>query len=62
MPHQLDDLLQKNILKSLEEGVNVDSLFLDFAKAFDKVDYGILFHRLQELRVYGRRAIWIYEI
>ena len=34
----------EEILKPLEEGVNVESLFLDFTKAFDKVDFGVLFH------------------
>ena len=50
----------QNILKSLEEGINVDSLFLDFTKAFDKVNYSVLHHRLWDLRGYGRTVIWIY--
>ena len=29
------------ILSNLEEGNNVDSIYLDFSKAFDKVDIGI---------------------
>ena len=28
----------KDIYEALEEGVRVDTVFLDFAKAFDKVD------------------------
>ena len=29
------------VLRGLEEGHNVDRIYLDFAKAFDKVDLGI---------------------
>ena len=30
------------ILKGLEQGLTVDTVYLDFSKAFDKVDKGIL--------------------
>ena len=30
------------VLKALEEGHNVDTVYLDFSKAIDKVDNGIL--------------------
>ena len=30
------------ILKGLEEGFNVETVYLDFSKAFNKVDIGIL--------------------
>ena len=33
----------------VEEGKNVDVVYLDFAKAFDKVDHGILCHKLKHL-------------
>ena len=35
------------ILKGLEEGSNVDSVYLDFSKAFDKVDKGILARKMK---------------
>ena len=34
----------------IQEGDNVDVIYLDFAKAFDKVDHGILLHKLQTWR------------
>ena len=30
----------------IEDGDNVDSIYLDFAKAYDKFDIGILSHKL----------------
>ena len=39
------------IIQSVENGVNVDSIYLDFEKAFDKVDHGLLCHRLKEKRI-----------
>ena len=40
-----------NILKILEEGGNADVIYLDFAKAFDKVDHGILCHKLKDQKI-----------
>ena len=45
----------ENILESLTQGAtSVDMVYLDFAKAFDKVDHGILFHKLRDLGITGR--------
>jgi hypothetical protein len=38
----------------LEEGAGVDVVYLDFAKAFDKVDHCVLFRKQAEA-VGGRR-------
>jgi hypothetical protein len=37
----------------LEEGAGVDMVYLDFTKAFDKVDHGVLFRKLRLLGVGG---------
>ena len=47
------------ILSLLEKGLNVDSVYLDFAKAFDKVDHNIVLHKLSLLGVRGRLLDWI---
>jgi hypothetical protein len=41
------------ILAMLEEGTGLNVVYLDFAKAFDKVDHGVLFRKLKLLGVGG---------
>ena len=36
----------EDILQASENGSNVDSIYLDFENAFDKLDFGLLCHRL----------------
>ena len=36
-------------------------IYLDFAKAFDKVDHGILLHKLRDLGITGKVGKWIYS-
>ena len=38
------------ILKGLGEGKNIETVYLDFSKAFDKVNIGILCARMRETR------------
>ena len=38
----------------MEEGKNIDVIYLDFAKAFDKVDHGILIHKLRDIGISGK--------
>ena len=49
------------ILSNLEEGNNVDSIYLDFSKAFDKVDIGILCHKMRALGISGSLGKWIHN-
>lgn len=49
------------ILHKLESGHNVDVIYLDFAKAFDKVDHGVLLHKLRCLGIKGKLGEWIYS-
>lgn len=49
------------ILELLESGANVDVIYLDFAKAFDKVDFGITLNKLNSLGVSGNVGRWIYS-
>ena len=47
------------ILNMVEKGNNV--IYLDFAKAFDKVDHGILCLKLKKLGIGGKVATWIHN-
>ena len=48
------------ILEDLSEGgTAVDSVYLDFSKAFDRVDHGVLFHKLRDLGIHGKLGVWI---
>ena len=40
---------------------DVDIVYLDFAKAFDKVDYGVLMHCLRAAGIQGKIGIWVHN-
>ena len=42
-----------DILNLLEKGLNVDVVYLDFAKAFDKVDHNIVLQKIHNLGIGG---------
>ena len=48
------------ITKLMEEGHDVDVVYVDFAKAFDKVDINIAMAKIRALGISGRLADWIY--
>ena len=52
---------QDLILKALEEGSNIDTVYLDLSKAFDKVDIGLLSHRLREMGISGNIGRWLMD-
>ena len=49
----------ENIMDIVVEGCAVDSIYLDFSKAFDKVDHNILLAKLQNLGIGGKIHSWI---
>ena len=57
---QLMDHYQ-HILNILEEGGTAEVIYLDFAKAFDKVDHGILVRKMMAMGVGGVIVRWIQE-
>jgi len=59
----LTQLLKFNneILKILEDGDNADIMYLDLSKAFDKVDVGLLAHRLKSMGISGNIGRWLIE-
>ena len=48
-----------DVLKMLQNCDNCDSIYLDFSKAFDKVNHGILLHKMKEIGFDGKIALWI---
>ena len=50
-----------NIMNMLGKDPSVDMVYLDFAKAFDKVDHGILLHKLKDLRITGKLGVWFFH-
>ena len=47
------------ILEELEAGKGVDVIYTDFSKAFDKVETGVLLHKLKECGINGKVGCWI---
>ena len=47
------------IIDILEDGGNVDVIYLDFAKAFDKLDFKIVFKKLRQFGIEGKVLGWI---
>ena len=48
------------VLKGLERGEDVHVVYLDFAKAFDKVDFGVVLKKLKSLGIRGKLGRWIH--
>ena len=48
-----------DIIQSLLNGNDHDVIYLDFAKAIDKVDHEILIHKLRQCGVQGKLLKWI---
>ena len=46
-------------MDGLDNNANSDVLYLDFAKAFDKVDHHILISKLQNIGIHGKLLAWI---
>ena len=48
-------------LSSTHSDCTVDMIYLDFSKAFGKVDHGILLHKLKDLGITGKLGIWFFQ-
>ena len=57
----LTQLLQHydEILRNINAGYETDVIYLDYAKAFDKVDYKLLLQKLKAYGITGRLYQWI---
>ena len=47
------------ILEQMEQGLGVDAVYTDKAKAVDKCDIGVLLHKLKECRARGKVGCWL---
>ena len=48
------------VLKALETGSSgYDAIYLDFSKAFNKVDHGVLLNKLRNLGIHGKVGLWL---
>ena len=50
-----------DVYEALMEGKRLDTIFLDFAKAFDKVDHNILLQKVKKHKIGGKIGLWIRE-
>ena len=49
-------------MQLLSSGNNtVDMVYLDFVKSFDKVDHGVLLHKIKMLGITGKLGVWLYH-
>ena len=48
-----------SILDGLSQADGVDCIYLDFSKAFDKVETGVLLHKLRDSKVLGKMGVWL---
>ena len=44
-----------------ESFCSVDMIYLDFSKAFDKVDHGVLLRKLRYMGIAGDLGIWFHS-
>ena len=49
------------ILELLANGQNVDVIYIDFAKAFDKVDFNVTLKKIHDLGITGKIGYWIHS-
>ena len=50
-----------DIFETISEGNRIDTVFLDFAKAFDKVNHEILLQKVAKQKIKGKIGLWIQE-
>ena len=49
------------VLEILENGDNADCIYLAFVKCFDKIDIGLLCHKLQQNKITQKAGIWLHN-
>ena len=59
--YQLYWMFFVNIMHMLNSNPSVDMVYLYFSKAFDKVDHGILLHKLRAVGITRNIGIWLFH-
>ena len=50
-----------DVFEAISEGVRLNTIYLDFAKAFDKVNHDILQRKITDHGIKGKVGMWIKE-
>ena len=50
-----------NILAIMEDGYNADCVYLDFSKCFDKIDIGLLSHKMKANGIHSKIGLWLHN-
>ena len=50
-----------DLMRMLISDTTVDMIYLDFSKAFDKMDHGVLLHKLKYLGITGKLGIRFFQ-
>lgn len=59
---QINLLLYHNYLvKALNQGFQVDAIYTDFQKAFDKVNHNLLYYKLKNHGIGGNFLKWLFS-
>ena len=45
----------------IDSNTTVDMIYLDFSKAFDKVDHGIVLYKLRDFGISGNLGVWFHQ-
>ena len=49
------------MLMFTESSCSFNMIYLDFSKAFDKVDHGVLLHKLKDMGIAGNLGFWFHS-
>ena len=55
------ELVDNNLMQMFSSYCTVNMIYLDFSKAFDKVDHCFLLHKLKDLGITGKLGIWFFK-
>ena len=55
-------IYQDEIFQALENGDNIDAVYLDFLKAFDKMDFEIVLHKAKSLGIKGKLGRFVHNV